>query len=355
MLAAYVFSASALPPIEGFSLDRLRNESLLTANLARRIVKDQKLADTAFTAGIVHDVGQLVLVRDSTKDYSAVLRKVRETRQPLSVVEKNELGVTHGGVGAYLLGVWGLPFVLAEAAAFHAEPSAVLQGNLDVLAAVHLADGLAGAVTSGTDPLTDGTLDLPFLDDLYYGWLKSRWGHRNFEERFVSCVKRRCWGPLGGGGDRRSRRSGGGGDSTALGRLFVGCPGVSDPGIRDEHDHLLGVRAVPDSAAARDLVLPLLQLPAADRPLGQVEPQLRLPGRVRAVARRARERSPRRSAWPRAPACRDPPIRPRPPRRGRRAPTRRLAEEGAHGRLASWPRDPTDGGRACQSARAGAV
>jgi hypothetical protein len=51
----------------------------------------------------------------------------------------------------------------------------------------------------------------------------------------------------------------------------VGCPRVSHAGTRDEHDHLLGVGAVPDSTPACDLVLPLLELLATDRSGSQVE------------------------------------------------------------------------------------
>jgi HD-like signal output (HDOD) protein len=163
LVAAHVFGTGSSADVDGLSLDRLRDESVLTANLARQIVKDPKRADVAFTAGIVHDVGQLVLARDRSKKYGDVLRMAAETREPLSVVETRELGVTHGIVGAYLLGVWGLPFVLAETVAFHHEPGLVSDGNVDVLAAVHLADALIGAAVSGRDVSQESGLDLAFL------------------------------------------------------------------------------------------------------------------------------------------------------------------------------------------------
>jgi HD-like signal output (HDOD) protein len=163
LVAAHVFGAGDPRDVDGLSLDRLRDESVLTANLARQIIKDPKRADIAFTAGIVHDVGQLVLARDRSKRYGDILKMAAQTREPLWVVEKRELGVTHGIVGAYLLGVWGLPFDLAETVAFHHEPGLVSEGNVDVLAALHLADGLASAAMSGRDPLKEGDMDLAFL------------------------------------------------------------------------------------------------------------------------------------------------------------------------------------------------
>jgi HD-like signal output (HDOD) protein len=165
LVAAHVFGADS-PPIEGLPLDRMRDDAVLTANLARQIVRDPKCADTAFAAGIVRDVGMLVLGSDPSKRYGQVLRKARETGQRLSVVEKAELGVTHGAVGGYLLGVWGVPFVLAETVTFHDCPGVVTDGSREVLAAVHLADGLVACGVTGMDPVAGGTLDATFLEQV---------------------------------------------------------------------------------------------------------------------------------------------------------------------------------------------
>jgi len=174
LVAAHVFGADA-HAVDGISLDQLRNEAIMTANLARQIARDPKYADTAFAAGIVHDVGKLVLATDPSKRYSEILRKAKETGQRPAVVEKAELGLTHGQVGAYLLGVWGVPFILAETVAFHDCPGLVLEGNREVLAAVHLAEGLTESALAGQDPVDNGTLDVTFLAEV--GLLKdvSKW------------------------------------------------------------------------------------------------------------------------------------------------------------------------------------
>jgi len=164
LVAVSVFGADDFPNVEGLSAAALRDESVMTANLARQIVKDPTLADAAFTAGVVHDVGQLLLGRDKSKHYGDVLRRARESGQPLAMVEKEAIGVTHGIVGAYLLGVWGLPFLLAETVALHDCPSAVTEGNVELLAAVHVADCLITAGLAGRDATKDGSLDLAFLE-----------------------------------------------------------------------------------------------------------------------------------------------------------------------------------------------
>ena len=165
LLVAHVFGADTGPTAPGFSLDRLRDQSLMVAQLARQMVKDPKNADTAFTAGLVHDVGQMVLSRYQPEAYGAVIRTARESGRLLSEVEKEELGVNHGLVGAYLLGVWGLPFVLAEAVMHHHEPGAVAEGGGgEILAALHLANGLVSAAMAGVDAASSPDLDRPYLE-----------------------------------------------------------------------------------------------------------------------------------------------------------------------------------------------
>jgi len=163
LVAVHVFNSENFPVIEGLSPGGLRDECVLTAALARQIVKDRNLADAAFAAGIVHDVGHIVLARDPTKHYGEVWKAARAAGEPIRIVEQRELGVTHAIVGAYLLGVWGLPFILAETVAFHDIPSSVTEGNLELVAAVHLADGVVAAALAGRDPLAAGDLDAPFL------------------------------------------------------------------------------------------------------------------------------------------------------------------------------------------------
>jgi HD-like signal output (HDOD) protein len=69
--------------------------------------------------------------------------------------------VTHAAVGAYLLGLWGLPFPIVEAVAYHHEPSRVTSGPREVLAAVHVSEAFAEAADESR---ADARIDLAFLD-----------------------------------------------------------------------------------------------------------------------------------------------------------------------------------------------
>jgi HD-like signal output (HDOD) protein len=62
---------------------------------------------------------------------------------PLYLVEQKLMGVSHAEVGAYLLGLWGLPSPVVEAVAHHHEPGRIKSESLDAVGAVHIANVLA--------------------------------------------------------------------------------------------------------------------------------------------------------------------------------------------------------------------
>jgi HD-like signal output (HDOD) protein len=62
--------------------------------------------------------------------------------------EREIFGVTHAEVGAYLLGLWGIPFPIVEAVAFHHRPNEVPPESRPLVAAVHIASGLVEEMTS---------------------------------------------------------------------------------------------------------------------------------------------------------------------------------------------------------------
>jgi len=59
---------------------------------------------------------------------------------PLWKTEREVLGVSHGEVGAYLLGLWGLPAPIIEAIAFHHTPTRAVEKIFAPLTAVHIAN-----------------------------------------------------------------------------------------------------------------------------------------------------------------------------------------------------------------------
>lgn len=126
------------------SLEQLWRHGLTTAVNARAIAKSagagSLAVENAFMAGLLHDVGLLVLNTNFPDRYREVFRLIQEDTRPMLEAECEVFGATHADVGAYLLGIWGLHEVIVEAVAFHHEPPVSHQDNAHVLAAVHVAN-----------------------------------------------------------------------------------------------------------------------------------------------------------------------------------------------------------------------
>ena len=146
------------------SLDQLQRSSLLTARVARRLVSggDEKAAVNAFTAGLLHNVGTVVLIVGLPERFAQISREAQQSGRPTFLVERELLGVTHAEIGGYLLGTWGLPFTVVEAVAQHHSPGRVAEGDLQVLAAVHVAEALVEGVLVGP-AAAQSLLDEAFL------------------------------------------------------------------------------------------------------------------------------------------------------------------------------------------------
>lgn len=141
VLSAYVFDASVPVAPAAVSLTTLRTHALTVARMARTIAGPAH-AELAFAAGVVHDIGKIVLGVSRPDLYSRVLRAAGDGRGFYAA--EREMGrVTHAEIGAYLLSLWGLPFDIVEATAFHHTPREVRAGNRRVLAVLHVADLLA--------------------------------------------------------------------------------------------------------------------------------------------------------------------------------------------------------------------
>ncbi|NLH50424.1 MAG: HDOD domain-containing protein [Myxococcales bacterium] len=168
-LSSHVFSQVRQSRLQDFSLDRLWKHSMLVGGGARAIAHaaggDARAVDYAFTAGMMHDVGKLILANEMSAEYKRMRKTAGARNLPIAIVEQESLAATHAEVGAYLLGLWGLPDPILEAVAYHHQPGISLVKNLGPLAAVHVADALADELIP--DPDAGGSpLDLPYLTHL---------------------------------------------------------------------------------------------------------------------------------------------------------------------------------------------
>ena len=82
-----------------------------------------KLIEDAPAAGMLHDIGKLVLAANLPDQYNKALALVREKNVSPCEAEQEVFHGTHAEVGAYLMGLWGIPDPIIEAIAFHHTPS----------------------------------------------------------------------------------------------------------------------------------------------------------------------------------------------------------------------------------------
>ena len=161
-----------------FDATVVQRQGLLSARIARRLLDDRLDAMDAFTAAMLKDVGWLVLLSRLPDGFRAAVAAARATGRSLADVGEERLGVSHAMIGAYLLGIWGLPYAIVEAVAHHRAPGQVDSNRLDVVGAVHVAAALAEEVSpSGTARHVGGgvQLDERYVDGLGLTSWRLRW------------------------------------------------------------------------------------------------------------------------------------------------------------------------------------
>ena len=129
------------------SIDNLLEHSTHVGVYARSIAlaetKDATIAEAAFTAGVLHDMGKMIMAGNLPVWYKEVT-KLRADKQISDHAAESEMfGATHANVGACLLAAWGLPLSILEAVAWHHEPERSSEGSFGLLAAVHAANAFA--------------------------------------------------------------------------------------------------------------------------------------------------------------------------------------------------------------------
>lgn len=158
----------------GYEIDQegLWKHSLLTGMAAKRLCQHRKLpyADIAFTAGLLHDIGKLIIsiyVRE-VSDY--LLKKASELKLSYVELEGKVIGFDHAKVGGLLAESWNLPDDLVEAITYHHSPASA-QNHEKLTSVIHVANGLVGllGIGGGVDslynPIERQALDLLTLKE----------------------------------------------------------------------------------------------------------------------------------------------------------------------------------------------
>lgn len=154
-LSALALGISIISIFKNIPRSHLNMRFFLRHSLACAIVsrllaaqKNMRQTEQMFTAGLLHDLGRLILFIYFPEETLEVLRYARDTSTCLYAAEKKRLGCHHAHIGKYLLNRWRLPLLLENTVCFHHEPG----DSPDPVPAaiVHVADVLVNALGIGT-------------------------------------------------------------------------------------------------------------------------------------------------------------------------------------------------------------
>ncbi|NMC49676.1 MAG: HDOD domain-containing protein [Desulfovibrio sp.] len=146
IISLHLFSRFDMERFPGFSLELLWKHSLTTGLFAKTIAlaegRSNSEMDDCYISGLLHDVGKLLLATNFETTYQEVLRRSRAEGRAVHDMEKELFQATHAEIGAYLLGLWGLPENVVAAIFFHHTPPLDPPTGFSTLMAVHAANSL---------------------------------------------------------------------------------------------------------------------------------------------------------------------------------------------------------------------
>ncbi|MHC4454119.1 MAG: response regulator [Planctomycetota bacterium] len=124
----------------GFNISQMWNHSMMVGVVSGEIVRAEHAekgeVEEAIIAGVLHDIGKLILLKVPEK-YKEIMSFVEYTGSDFVDAEYAVMKTSHAELGAYLLGIWGIPDSIVEIVAFHHEPSSLIE---NVLATIHNPD-----------------------------------------------------------------------------------------------------------------------------------------------------------------------------------------------------------------------
>ncbi len=155
-----------------FSFERINQRALLVARLAKDICQQAKvspgIAEQAFLAGLLQDIGILVMASQNPSDYLKVLQYAVKEKKPLHLAEKKITGLYHGEVGAALMALWNIPPRVVEAILLHPAPHLSTDTDFQPLTAVHVADALIPPVWQHKHTKMNNQLSEAYLEKIGY-------------------------------------------------------------------------------------------------------------------------------------------------------------------------------------------
>jgi HD-like signal output (HDOD) protein len=119
--------------------EAIQRQAQRTAAIAVALPLEPKLRDATVLSALLQDVGRLVLASKMPDQFCSVLARAEKSGCEPFQAEEEMLGTSHAEIGAYLLGLWGLPNLAVEAIAHHHHPDRIPHSGFDSSVALYVA------------------------------------------------------------------------------------------------------------------------------------------------------------------------------------------------------------------------
>lgn len=156
-------------PQDVIDMDHFWRHSIGVATAARILAayRHEQNIEKFFTAGLLHDIGKLILFIEAPKYEFDVMSKCKESQQLMHQVEKEIIGFDHSKIGSMLLTKWKLPVEITSAVYYHHMPSVAPEKNLGANI-IHIADIITHAIKLGGS----GEIYVPTLNEKAWSMLE---------------------------------------------------------------------------------------------------------------------------------------------------------------------------------------
>jgi putative nucleotidyltransferase with HDIG domain len=172
--------------VAGFSTEEIQRHSCCVGSIASRLPIPRKKADSTSVAALLHDIGKLVLAVRLPGQFERALQASLAQNRPLYLLEEEMTGTTHAEIGAYLLGLWGIPPSVVDAVSRHHHPIRSAEDEeMDISLALHVADLLEHEAAGQKESVPPHA-----IEEISKDWLE--WNHalpewRKMAEEIVRC------------------------------------------------------------------------------------------------------------------------------------------------------------------------
>ena len=137
-------------PEDLVSMNRFWQHSIGCALASRALASSLRETNLErfFVAGILHDIGRMVMLTKAPEQSEKIFASAAETNKPVCLIEREMLGYDHAAVGSSLIQLWQLPKSFEEIIMYHHSPTQATLYSLET-SVIHIADAIVHAMELG--------------------------------------------------------------------------------------------------------------------------------------------------------------------------------------------------------------